>query len=57
MKIKVRKVENGFIVSIGKKEYYRQDEVSARETVKDLFMAEIAPGLAEKEANKLFPKE
>ena len=54
MKIKARKVENGFIVSYGKKEFFCKDEDEGRNKVRELFMAEVAPVIAEKAANDLF---
>lgn len=56
MKIKARKVENGFIVSYGKKEFFCKDEDEGRNKVRELFMAEVAPVMAQKEVDKLFSR-
>ena len=55
MKIKARKVENGFIVSYGKKEFFCKDEDEGRNKVRELFMAEVAPVMAQLEVERLFP--
>lgn len=55
-KIKLRKVENGLIVSCGKKEYFCNDDDDAREKITGIFLTEIAPVLAQKESDKLFSR-
>jgi len=54
-KIKSRKVENGFIVSVGKKEVFCAEECEGWVKAKQLFMSDVAPDMALKVANDLFP--
>lgn len=51
-KIRLRQVENGFILILNKKEYFCPDQASARAKAEELFMAEIMKELRELE-NKL----
>lgn len=53
-RLRLRHVENGFIVAAGKKEFFCADALSAREKAKEVYMTEIAPAIAEKAANDLF---
>lgn len=55
MKIKVKKVANGYIVSLGKYEVFCANEAEGRAKVKQLFLNEVAPVLAQMEAERLFP--
>ena len=49
-RLRLRHVENGFIVAAGKKEFFCADALSAREKAKEVYMTEIAPAIAEKAA-------
>ena len=53
-RLRLRQLENGFIVAAGKKEFFCVDSVAARDKAKEVYMAEIAPAMAEKAANDLF---
>jgi hypothetical protein len=55
MKIKVKKVANGYIVSLCKYEVFCANEAEGRAKVRDLFMSDVAPVLADTEAERLFP--
>lgn len=55
MKIKMKKVANGYIVSLGKYEVFCANEADGRAKVKELFMSDVAPVLADMEAERLFP--
>jgi len=55
MGIKAKKIENGFMVTCGKKEVFVKDEDEGRKKVYDLYLSDVAPAGAAKEANKLFP--
>jgi hypothetical protein len=56
-KIRKRKVENGIIVSLGKKEFFCRDEAEGKATARALYMDEIAPALADRAVDDLFPPE
>jgi hypothetical protein len=56
-KIRKRKVENGIIVSLGKKEFFCRDEAQGKATARALFMDEIAPVMADKAVDDLFEPE
>jgi hypothetical protein len=54
-KVKQRKVENGIIVSCGKKEVFCLDRVEGSRMARKLYMEHVAPELADKMIDELFP--
>lgn len=53
--IRAKKIENGYMVTSGKKEFFVKDEDEGRRKVYDLHLSDVAPLSAAREANKLFP--